>query len=243
MVQRKIHGLETNAARETKERDRTSADQVNPTSKSKTSAPHNDAEREAVSSNPAGDGDDGGPLEKVLGVANDHFVQGLLKQLLNVSARGPDKFDMADMQFTLGVIEGKKPTDELEMMHLAQMTAVHSALMKASGDLARAETVFEREYLTRAANQLARTYTAQLEVFNRYRGAIANKVTVQNVSVADGGQAIVGPVTQAAPATVHQMPAKAAPALTDDRKPAMEILGDAKRIPDPVSAKIRREVR
>jgi hypothetical protein len=159
-----------------------------------------------------------------------------------VSARGRDKFDTADMHFTLGVIEGKKPTDELEMMQLTQMSAIHSALMKASGDLARAETVFEREYLTRAVNQLARTYTAQLEAFNRYRGGTEQKVTVQNVSVADGGQAIVGPVTQAAPATVHQMPAKAAPALTDDRKPAMEIFGDAKRIPEPVSAKNRREV-
>ena len=135
------------------------------------------------------------------------------------------------LHFTLGVIKGKKPTDELEMMHLAQMTAVHSALMKASGDLARAETVFEREYLTRAVNQLARTYTAQLEAFNRHHGAIGNKVTVQNVSVAEGGQAIVGNVTQAAPATVRQMPSKAPPTLTDDRKPAMEILGDAKRDP------------
>lgn len=241
MVEHKIAGFETDAARQCGERGRISADQINPPSKAKTPAPHGDAQCQMVSPSPKGDDDDGGPLEKVLRGANHEFVQGLLRQLLHVSARGRDKFDPADMHFTLGVIEGKKPTDELEMMHLAQMTAVHSALMKASGDLARAETVFEREYLTRAVNQLARTYTAQLEAFNRYRGAIGNKVTVQNVSVADGGQAIVGPVTQAAPATVHQMPAKAPPTLTDDRKPAMEILGDAKRIPEPVSAKNRRE--
>jgi hypothetical protein len=239
MVERKVHGLETNAAREANERDRASADQVNPPSKSKTPAPHGDPQRQTVSPNPAGDGDDAGSLEKALRVANDDFVQELLRQLLNVCARGPNKFDTADMHFTLGVIEGKKPTDELEIMQLTQMSAIHSALMKASGDLARAETVFEREYLTRALNQLARTYTAQLEAINRYRGAIGNKVTVQNVSVADGGQAIVNPVTQAAPATAHEMPAKAAPALTDDRRPAMEILGDARRIPEPVSARTR----
>ena len=193
MVQHKVAGFETDAARQCGERGRISADQINPPSKAKTPAPHGDAQCQMVSPSPKGDDDDGGPLEKVLRGANHEFVQGLLRQLLHVSARGRDKFDPADMHFTLGVIEGKKPTDELEMMHLAQMTAVHSALMKASGDLARAETVFEREYLTRAVNQLARTYTAQLEAFNRYRGAIGNKVTVQNVSVAEGGQAIVGP--------------------------------------------------
>ena len=170
MVEHKVAGFETDAARQCGERGRISADQINPPSKAKTPAPHGDAQCQMVSPSPKGDDDDGGPLEKVLRGANHEFVQGLLRQLLHVSARGRDKFDPADMHFTLGVIEGKKPTDELEMMHLAQMTAVHSALMKASGDLARAETVFEREYLTRAVNQLARTYTAQLEAFNRYRG-------------------------------------------------------------------------
>jgi hypothetical protein len=240
MVQPKVRGLEIEAVRQANERDRTSADQVNP-GKSGTSAPCRDAERQTVSPDLAGDGDDAGSLAKVLGVANPEFVQGLLGQLLQVSARGRDKFDTADMHFTFGLIEGKKPTDELEMMQLTQMSAIHTALMKASGDLARAETVFEREYLTRAVNQLARTHTAQLEAFNRYRSGIEQKVTVQNVSVAEGGQAIVGNVTQAAAATEGQTLSKAAPALTYDRKPAMEILGDARRDPGTVSAKNKRE--
>ena len=171
-----------------------------PPAKSKTPAPHSDAERQTVSPNPAGDGDDAGSLEKVLGVANHDFVQGLLRQLLNVSARGRDKFDTADMHFTLGVIEGKKPTDELEMMQLTQMSAIHSALMKASGDLARAETVFEREYLTRAVNQLARTYTAQLEAFNRYRSGIGTQRSRCKTSrLLRVGKPSSAHVTQAAP--------------------------------------------
>src|SRR6185437_15920347 len=141
------------------------------------------------------------------------------------NARGPDKFDKRELFFTLAVIKGKKSKDELDIMLLAQMSAIHAALLKFSGDLARAETALEVESLTRAVNQLARTYTAQYDAFNRHHSGVDQKVTVQNVSVAEGGQAIVGHVTQAAPATAHEMLAKAAPALTDERKPAMEILG------------------
>ena len=77
MVQPKVRGLEIEAARQANERDRISADQVNPPRKSGTPAPHSDAERQMVSPNPTGDGDDAGSLAKVLGVANHDFVQGL----------------------------------------------------------------------------------------------------------------------------------------------------------------------
>jgi len=52
-------------------------------------------------------------------------------------------------------------------------------------------------------------------------------------TVSDGGQAIVGTVTQA-PRDVHleKMP-NATPALTDARQTAMEIVGERKRKPVP----------
>ena len=70
-------------------------------------------------------------------------------------------------------------------------------------------------------NQLARTYSAQLEAFNRYHGGTDQKVTVQNVSVAEGGQAIVGNVTQAAARAAPEEAVKAKPALTDARQVPM----------------------
>jgi len=224
MVQRKVHGLETNAAREANERDRTSADQVNPPSKSKTPAPHSDAERQTGS--PTGDGDEAESLAKALGVADRGFAQGLFGHLL-ASARGSNKLDLEQLIFTLAVVKGKEPKRELDLMLLAQMSTIHTALMHASGVLAQAKNVLEVDTLTRTVNQLARTYTAQYDTFNRHHNVVDQKVTVQNVSVAEGGQAIVGHVTQAAPAAANETPAKAALALTDDRKPSMEILGDA----------------
>ena len=43
---------------------------------------------------------------------------------------------------------------------------------------------------------LARTFPAQIEALNRYRSHGEPAITVQNVSVGDGGKAIVGNVTQ-----------------------------------------------
>ena len=45
-------------------------------------------------------------------------------------------------------------------------------------------------------NKSARTYTDQIGVLQRWRSGPEPKLTVQTVSVSDGGQAIVGNVTQ-----------------------------------------------
>ncbi len=216
------------AARQIGERDPTSADH-----KSGTPAPRSEADRQTVSSNPGG-GDDTGSLARALGVADPDFAGGLFGHLLAASARGPDKFDTKQLLFTLAVIKAKNPKHELDIMLLAQMSAVHAALMKASGVLAQAETVLEVDTLTRTVNQLARAYAAQYDAFNRHHGGIEQQVA------AEGGQAIVGNVAHAAAAaaaTARQTPFEVIPALTDGRGSAMEILGDAKRVLDPVPAR------
>jgi len=55
---------------------------------------------------------------------------------------------------------------------------------------------------------------------------------VQHVSVSEGGQAIVGNVTQGAAAP--QKPVTTTPALTDARKPEMPIMADQERAPIPL---------
>ena len=50
-----------------------------------------------------------------------------------------------------------------------------------------------------------------MEALRRYRSGGEQNVTVQHVSVNDGGQAIVGNVTQAAPATAPRATAPHAP--------------------------------
>ena len=62
----------------------------------------------------------------------------------------------------------------------------------------------------RALGRLARTFPAQIEALNRYRSHGEPAITVQNVSVGDGGKAIVGNVTQHASVIVSDRKAASA---------------------------------
>jgi hypothetical protein len=58
-------------------------------------------------------------------------------------------------------------------------------------------TVLQQDSAQRALNKLARTFASQLEALKRHRAGAEQKIMLQHVSVAEGGQAIVGNVTQA----------------------------------------------
>jgi hypothetical protein len=75
-------------------------------------------------------------------------------------------------------------------------------------------------------NKLARTYMMQMDALKRYRSKGEQNVTVQNVTVSDGGQAIVGDVHQeakAADAAAIQTP----PALSYSEERPMEPIGQS----------------
>ncbi len=134
----------------------------------------------------------------------------------------------------LSVIKGIKPNDQLEAMLAAQMAAVHRAAMTFAKRLAGVETLPQQDSAERALNKLMRTFTTQMEALKRYRTGGEQKVTVQHVSVSDGGQAIVGNVTQAAREAVPQKHADKTRALTDARQPAMPIIDNPERVRAPV---------
>ena len=74
-----------------------------------------------------------------------------------------------------------------------------------------ADDLAQHDSAARALGRLARTFPAQIEALNRYRSHGEPAITVQNVSVGDGGKAIVGNVTQHASVIVSDKnPASAA---------------------------------
>ena len=79
---------------------------------------------------------------------------------------------------------------------MAQMVSVHVMAMRCAQHLANAEDIAQHDSAARALGRLARTFPAQIEALNRYRSHGEPAITVQNVSVGDGGKAIVGNVTQ-----------------------------------------------
>ena len=173
-------------------------------------------------------------LMEALGTADIDFLDGLLRQLTINSLRA-ENIDQRTLNFMLAVIKGNKPRDQLEAMLAAQMAAVHNAVMAYTRQLASAKTILQQESAERALNKLARTFTTQMETLQRYRNGGEQKVTVQQVSVSDGGQAIVGNVNQSH-REAGQGPAKNAPPIIPfEPRPAVAVVDpDGARKPIPI---------
>ena len=171
-------------------------------------------------------------LMEALGTADIDFVNGLLEQL----AKAVGQIDENRLNFMLAVVKGVKPNDQLEAMLAAQMAAIHMAMMTFAGQLPRVETLPQQDSAERALNKLARTYATQMEALKRYRTGGEQKVTVQHVSVSEGGQAIVGNVTRARGDTAVQTTEVSPRALTHAQDPAMKIVGQ----PEQASVALRR---
>jgi hypothetical protein len=145
-------------------------------------------------------------LMAALGTSDGDFFTGIVEQLGDAASYG-GKVDERALNFMLSVVKGIRPRDQVETMLAAQMAAVHVATMTSALQLAQATKVVQRDYAERAISKLARTFAAQTETLKRYRSGGEPNVTVQHVSVSDGGQAIVGNVTTSRP-----RPGSAAPA-------------------------------
>ena len=99
----------------------------------------------------------------------------------------------------LAVVKGIEPRDQVEAMLASQMAAVHNATMTFARRLAHANAIPQQDSAQNAFNKLARTFAAQVEALKGYRSKGEQKMTVQHVHVAEGGQAIVGNVNAPAP--------------------------------------------
>jgi hypothetical protein len=132
-------------------------------------------------------------LMDALGTRDPDFLDGVIAQLVQVGSKG-GKVDDRTLSFMLAVVKGVKPTDQVEAMLAAQMSAVHLATMALARRLAHVENIPQQDSAERAFNKFARTFAAQVEALKRYRTGGEQKVTVQHVTVNEGGQAIVGNV-------------------------------------------------
>jgi hypothetical protein len=148
-------------------------------------------------------------LMDAIGTADVDFYNGLISQLCRVNSKGGE-LDKRGLDFMLAVIKDVKPRDQLEALHAAQMASIHLAAMTMAHRLAISETILEQDSAERAFNKLTRTFACQMETLKRYR--TNGPHTVQNVSVADGGQAVVANVTHSPSETKHSEAVGAGPA-------------------------------
>ncbi len=106
--------------------------------------------------------------------------------------------ETAELDFMVAAVKEIGPRDGLEGMLAAQMAAVHIATMTFARRLAHVDNIPQQDSAEKAFNKLARTFTAQVEALKRYRTGGEQKVTVQHVTVNEGGQAVVGNVSHPA---------------------------------------------
>jgi hypothetical protein len=161
-------------------------------------------------------------LAEALGTADDDFVNGLIRQLAHTNSREGEVDEIA-FRLMFSVIKGIEPRDQLESMLAAQMAAVHQVTMKLAARLNRAERAEPQDIA--AFNKFVRTFATQLEALKRYRTGGEQKVTVQHVSVNEGGQAIVGHVTHTGRETAAEKAIDSSPALSDAREAPMTVVG------------------
>ena len=93
-------------------------------------------------------------------------------------------------------LKGIEPKDQIEGMLATQMIATHHAALDNFAIAAESETIDIRVAALSSATKLTRTYVAQMEALNRYRGKGQQKMTVEHVHINSGGQAIIGNVTK-----------------------------------------------
>ncbi len=153
-------------------------------------------------------------MADALGVTDRDAMHGILTQLVKASANR-QKPDEVNLTFMISMVKSIKPRDSIEAMLVAQMVSVHVMAMRCAYHLANADDTARQDSAARALGRLARTFPAQIEALNRYRNNGEPAITVQNVSVQDGGKAIVGNVTQHASVIVSDKRAATAP--TDAR--------------------------
>jgi hypothetical protein len=175
-------------------------------------------------------------LMDALGTADIDFYGGLIDQLASAVLR-KGQIDEYSLNFMLSVVKGIEPKDQVEALLAAQMAAVHMATMTFARRLAQVEEIPQQDSAERAFNKLTRTFATQMEALKRYRTGGEQKVTVQHVSVSEGGQAIVGNVTQAPRETARDKAASSPPALPNVQQSPMPILGERASSPVPLKRK------
>jgi hypothetical protein len=133
-------------------------------------------------------------LADALGTTNGTFANGLLNQLVNVARTGK-QLTADELNFALAAVRGIGPRDETEALLATQMVAIHNATVSAARRLAHVETLTQQEGASTMLNKLARTFAGQVETLKKYRSTGEQNIKVQHVTVADGGQAVIGNVS------------------------------------------------
>jgi hypothetical protein len=139
-----------------------------------------------------------GHMEKAGGTTRRGFPY-LLLQELHDSLWMPADMDGGEcsrrLRDALSLLSDLRPREGVENMLAVQMVSTHGAAMECLRRAMKPRVPDRvRDQELKHAAKLLNLYTRQLVAFDKHRGKGQQKVTVEHVYVAPGGQAIVGHV-------------------------------------------------
>lgn len=132
-------------------------------------------------------------IYETTGCTHMQAAERLVTQVINTQHQTKEAFNANS---ALGMLNGLAPENTLEGMLCAQMVSCHNT---AQEFLRKATTSENPEAVDRQINRatkLMRTFTAQVEALTKLRNKGQQKITVQHVQVNQGGQAVIGDITQ-----------------------------------------------
>ena len=134
-----------------------------------------------------------------MGTHNLDLTVSVASQVLQICSLGNKTSEVVteNANASMAAILEIDPQDSTELMLAAQMVTVHNLTMEMSRRALMSEQTTDGvNFNINRTTKLMRTYMAQMEALNKYRNKGKQQITVQHVNVNDGGQAIVGDVTQ-----------------------------------------------
>jgi hypothetical protein len=167
-------------------------------------------------------------LREAIGTDNNEFLGTILSQLHQASLHD-GVIDELKLNFIFSVVKGVRPRDQIVAMLAIQMAAVHWHMLSFERRTVGIPNVEYAEIIDRSFNRLARTFALQVETLKRYQNGGEQTLTVQHVTVGQGGQAIVGTVNQNAKESAPKKSAARPLALTDSRQQPMAIIENPPR--------------
>jgi hypothetical protein len=171
--------------------------------------------------------------------ADRQFSNSVFRQIFDACLR-EDGYDRGMHEALTAALRHGSPTDAFDLMLANQMAGINVLVMRFIGFLGKADNTLEIEAISNQLNKLARTFVLQMDARQRYRSGGEQKVTVQNVSVSDGGQAIVGNVTQNAADNDQSKVSSTSPLIAHAPATSMPII---EQITPPAKAAAKRRSR
>ncbi len=187
---------------------------------------------------PAAGAIDATSAKEATGTGKPVLMLRLINQAINslwIPEGASEEYRNENIQSAIAMLQGIKPTDEIEGMLAAQMVGTHGAAMVC---LSRAmipnQTFAGVEQSLKHAAKLMSIYARQIDALNKHRGKGQQKVTVEHVHVEAGGQAMVGHIETApnpsragdqsrdAPKSITHAPGKTLEMNTRTRVPAKQ---------------------